>query len=342
MRSVNRVLIETTVRRALKNIQDSPERSFRNLVDLGLTVLYGRFTQHFLNTVQEMLQSNNSAYFQLIRDIVSNVNHDNLVKFGVNIGYNGCTLGAKKIREIEAEQNFDIPWSIFLDIDVDEFAAHEQQYDSLISQGEELGIYTWILWMPEKIYKVLPLIEKHSDCAFVLCCLPESIDASTVEDFSSIDNLMIAVRYGEDASDACALLRENHRLYSVYVPYSEDDAPSIENGEIYSCTEVVHPAFTILKAEKDCPIEIQKQIYTSVEKARESQKYQTVPWDACYDNQYIDSIISDSVCSAGVDRNGCFISLCDQIIRDKYNVFTENLKDVLKAAFPKKHVTATP
>lgn len=45
--SVSRILIETTVRQTLKGIQEDPERSIRNLVDMALQFSEGRFQNRF-------------------------------------------------------------------------------------------------------------------------------------------------------------------------------------------------------------------------------------------------------------------------------------------------------
>lgn len=41
--SLNQTLIETTIRNAIKQIKDDPERNIRNLVDMALTFSNGRF-----------------------------------------------------------------------------------------------------------------------------------------------------------------------------------------------------------------------------------------------------------------------------------------------------------
>jgi len=48
-RSLNQTLIETTIRNAIKQIKDDPERNIRNLVDMALTFSNGRFQQLFFN-----------------------------------------------------------------------------------------------------------------------------------------------------------------------------------------------------------------------------------------------------------------------------------------------------
>ena len=52
--SVSRILIETTVRQTLKGIQEDPERSIRNLVDMALQFSEGRFQNRFFETAHTL------------------------------------------------------------------------------------------------------------------------------------------------------------------------------------------------------------------------------------------------------------------------------------------------
>lgn len=97
--SMSRFITGSVVKRTLKDIKDNPERSIRNLVDMALQFSGGRFQQDFFTTAQTMLQNENSAYYRLVRDIVSHADTDRLYTFGMNLGYNGCTAGAQRIRE---------------------------------------------------------------------------------------------------------------------------------------------------------------------------------------------------------------------------------------------------
>ena len=107
--SMSRVLIETVVKGALKAIKDSPERGIRNLVDIALQFSKGRFQQNLFSTVQTMLQNESSAYYELVRDVIFHTDTDRLFTFGMNLGYNGCTIGAQRIRENEKRMNCNIP-----------------------------------------------------------------------------------------------------------------------------------------------------------------------------------------------------------------------------------------
>ena len=58
---ISRILIETVVRKTLRDMKDSPERSTRNLVDMALHFSSGHFQREFFEMAQEMLQNEHSA-----------------------------------------------------------------------------------------------------------------------------------------------------------------------------------------------------------------------------------------------------------------------------------------
>ena len=112
---VRRVLIESMIRRTLDDMKENPGRGTRNLIDLGMNFAKGRFQQQFFHEAQEMLENESSAYYPMVQDIVTHVDNDRLLTFGMNIGDNSCTIGAKTIRQIEAEKRFDVPWALTLE-----------------------------------------------------------------------------------------------------------------------------------------------------------------------------------------------------------------------------------
>ena len=147
--SVSRILIETTVRQTLKGIQEDPERSIRNLVDMALQFSEGRFQSRFFATAHAWLKNDKSAYYNLIPDAVNHIETEHLVRLGMNIGYNSCTWGARRIRSNERRLGFNIPWAVFLQMEEGKERCDLGRYHWVIQQGEELGIYSWALFAPE-------------------------------------------------------------------------------------------------------------------------------------------------------------------------------------------------
>ena len=96
---LDRTIIEATVERALSEIRADPERTLRRLVDMGQGFANGPFQRHFFEAAQHMLENESSAYYQLLKRIVTEVNHEKLKTFGMNLGYNGCTKGVQSSYE---------------------------------------------------------------------------------------------------------------------------------------------------------------------------------------------------------------------------------------------------
>ena len=98
---MSRVLIETMVRKGIREIQEDPERSARNLVDMAIHFLpEGRFSRALFDNVQRMLRDEDSAYYALVSDMVHHMDAERLLTFGMLLGYDGFTLGAQHARAL--------------------------------------------------------------------------------------------------------------------------------------------------------------------------------------------------------------------------------------------------
>lgn len=334
--NVSRILIETIVRKTLKDIKESPERSTRNLVDMALHVSKSRFQRNFFQAAQKMLQNEQSPYYALIQNIAMNVDHEKLLTFGINLGYNSCTLGAKKIREIEAREHYNIPWCISLQLDMTSFAQHQQQYQMLIAEGKTLGIHTWLLFVEDQPQEAMSLVFDHPDCAFFLFCYPQYLTRSFAEQASEANNVMLVVNCEEDIMEECIMFRQRGLLYSVYAQYGDADVDSITSGAWLDRVESLGGIFTALLPTADCSVGSREAVHAYMESARNEQLYQTLPMEVTRDCSYVDSIISDEECTAIFDAQGQLIAK-DQRLNDPcFCVFKHSLQDVLRCAFPKR------
>lgn len=334
--SVSRILIETMVRRTIREIQESPKRSVRNLVDLALHFADGRFQKRFLQIAQTMLKNENSLYYRVVTDTVSHVNTDRLVKFGMNVGFNSCTQGAATIRQIEHQQHFNVPWSVSVELTDITYMERKGEYQELLEQGKELGIYTWMLHGQEDCTKLLDLAAQNDDCAFVLFCDPAGVTEQFLEKAEDCENLMICVLYAEGAEKVCGQLRDAGFLYAVYREYGEADEEKIYSGEFFDGPERLHGVMTALEAEKGCPVEVQRKVYRHVVEERTHQKRSTVAWDIFQDSMFIDSIISEDSCSVFFDIEGQLYTYEEQLARREANLFRQPLRQILEENFPKK------
>jgi hypothetical protein len=334
--STSRILTGSVVKRTLKNMKENPERSIRNLVDMALQFTSGRFQQDFFATAQTMLQNENSAYYRLVRDIVSHADTDRLYTFGMNLGYNGCTTGAQRIRENEKKLNCNIPWTVAIQIDAEQFEEKEQQYQATIQTGEKLGIYVWILFCMEQPQKSLLLAKNNPDSAFFLFCEPEDLTSDFLDDATELYNLMLVVRCDENASSTCANLRNLGLLYSVWYQYGQKDTETIINGDLFYCGQQPSPIFFVLLPNLECPDVVQHLAHQAVQQARKEQSYHTMLWELQGDNSLIDAIISDDTCSVYFNMDGNLCGWHKEIKSGQNNLFQNNLTDIFVSACPKK------
>lgn len=334
--NMSRILIETVVKKTLKDILEDPERSIRNLVDMALHFSEGRFQKRFFELAQTMLKNEHSPYYDLIQDTVFHVDAARILRFGMNLGYNSCTLGARIIREIENKDQYNIPWAISLDLYSDQFCKHQEIYQNLIFQGEELGVYTWMLFGDNQYQNILPLIQEHPDSAFILFCDPRNITPSFLDGAAELYNLMPAIRYSENASELCMLLREMGLLYSVYEIYNYDNMNEILSGNLFCSTEQLHPVFTGLLPDRFCSDGVKTQIHDYIIQARNNQIFQTIPWEMIRDVETVDGIISNDTCMVKFDWEGYLYPSHGRGTAGRLNLFQNSLSQILKCAFPKE------
>lgn len=333
-KNITRILIETTIKNAIKQMKDDSERSIRNVVDMALNFTNGRFQEHLLTAAQTMLKNDRSCYYKLIPDMVSNINEEHLITFGMNVGYNSCTIGAKKIRENEMEGHYNIPWSISLEIEGNEYMKHTSDYHSLIEQGMKLGIFTWSIHSAGQLHHILELAKSFPECAFPIFCMPEEITPALLDDVNDIYNIMFIVQYSDDTEKVCALLRSRKLIYSISI--SLPDTACINMEDILSDTENMHSAFTIFMGNTESPLEKETNFYQWIKQTRMEQRYRTIPFDMIHDNLFIDSIISDDACSIGFTQNGDCYTFTDYTIQKNNNFFNRKLSEILRTVTPKK------
>lgn len=335
-KSMSRMLVETVVKRAIKSIKDSPERGIRNLVDMALQFSEGRFQKNFFTMAQTMLQNENSAYYGLVRETVMHTDADRLYTFGMNLGYNSCTEGARRIRHNEEKMNCNIPWTISLWIDTQKLNANHEPYDALIREGESLGIYTWMLFVLEDPRQALSLVKNHPDSAFCVFCQTGDLSAAFLAEAAGMNNIMLVVRYEESSANRCAMLREMGLLYSVWYQYGQKDTETILSGELFSSTRQLFPTFTVLIPDKSCPEKTRRLVYHAVKSAREEQTYRTIVLELQGDSRLIDSIISGDACSICFDKDGNLYDWSKKYEGKHCNLFQSSLGDILMDACPEK------
>jgi len=302
--SLTRAIIETVVRRTLKEIGDNPERSLRNLVDMAQQFAQTETQRHFFGAAQQLLKDESSAYYALVRNTVAQVDVERLLRFSMNLGYDGCLLGSKRISQFEKEHICNVPWTVSLELTPESYAQHRAAYSRLIAEGEELGIHCWMLFATQDAAAALELAAAHPSSDFCLFGTAEQWREELLDELQQLPNLMPVLRLDESAAAVCAQMRQQQLLYSLWQPYTEAAIPQIAGGELFFVAQQFNPAFMVLVADRGCPAAVQQQVHRLVQEARLRQQYCLMPWEFHGDNGQMDAIISEDYCSLYFDAGG--------------------------------------
>ena len=329
--TISRTLIQTMVRQKLNSIKSDPERSLRNLVDMGLSFAANGAQRRFLQQAQHALQDESSAYYRIIYDMALHVDTEHLMGFGMNLGYNSLTAGARMIRRLEGECGYDIPWCLSLIIDRAGYAAHEASYAALIEQGKKLGIYTYLLLARELPAGLFTLLRGQRDCAFILFTTPDELTGDVIDSMAQLNNVMPAVRFGDGAEELCDAMRHREMLYSVFLSYDREASEKIAADGIVLDIEQLHAPLTFLVAKSAPEENTPSPFYRHLIDVRDDLRVQTIPVELWEDIRHIDGVISPRPSHSMVfDPRGHLIR-ADGTVDERLSFFEMPLTNILSA-----------
>ncbi len=331
-----RVIVRSALDKAIRDIENDANRSIRNLIDLVLKFSKGRFQQSLFKTFQAMMRNENSAYYTLVKNIVARVDHETIKTFGFNLGYNGCTDGAKLIRENECGYGFNIPWTVSFVLD-SEGRLSMDSICNMVEQGRSLGIFTYFIFCNNgSAAAIPPLLGAYGDCAFVLFTEPAYLDSAALDGISLHKNAMTVVLSSKpEFASAASELLERRMLYSAYSFYGDENADDLLSG--LWLNEVVNAscAFAVLIPEPSCGERAKSTIREYVNDVRDRQETPVLLIDTESDIILIDQIISEDYCSMGFGSDGVAFDSFGTLKGDANNLWDFSLMEILRANMQK-------
>lgn len=341
---VTRALIEMLVSKSIKDVATDPHRSIRNLVEMGQIFSTGASQRDFFDACSTMLENEDSAYYTMLEDAVAYIAPDKIIKLGINIGYNGCTLGVKKMRDYEAETGIRLPWLVYFSVSGNEGDLTVSRIDEIISQAHDSGTCTFILKVgPGMIPAVIPIIKKYSDAGFILLVRPDELSDSDINELKEIDNVLVSLETApEEQEDAlfarCAKLHYWKCPYAVYMFYNDDNAGRVLDNTWINSIEPAGATFAFLFPSTDTSEKTIEQIRQYVLDIRANQEYPFILMESVNDINIIDQVVAMGPASLGVTAKGELFKNRD---RSPFGtIVNQTLADALKAATPADEIEA--
>ena len=303
-KNYTRVLIETVVERGIRDITDDPKRSLRRLAEMGKQFSEGRFQKASFGHITNLLKNDDSPYYGMLENFLATVDHKAIKTFGLNMGYDSWTYGARLIRRESEKRGYMLPWVVQIHYDPEKKDGIKAlDIDDMAERLGALGINTYVIIRehgsnPDP--ELLEVIRKHSACAFFLFCNDGIIRREDAETIKELGNAVISVNISaERAADTCRILKEMKVLYVIHCPYSAGELDRISDDEYVDEWLSYGSAFIFL-IQKDSDKGAAGKF---AKKTRMEQQYPILIWDLYSDIRLVNEMIPDTpfIFEAGCD-----------------------------------------
>lgn len=331
-----RTIIETLIHKFFRDMENDPDRSIRNMIDLGMNFARGRFQREFFEALQRMLTNEQSAYYELVKNVVADTDHGKLQTFGMNLGFQACTLGADIIRRNEAKWNFNIPWTYHLMFG--ERGLSVEYLNKIVSEGKSLGTYVYVLFPAGEVLKEhAALLREHEDCAFILLTSPESVLGGLMDQIGDISNLLVLVEYRPHGTETAAEKLRGHGLfYGIYETCPSEDQSRLWEPSHLEQISRLRAAFYVLMPERPCDFKEDEERERAVSFIRNQQEYPFLLIDFVSDIQKIDRVISSDSCAVAFDAEGNVHTDTREQQDSGYNIQNRTLFEILEMVTKKE------
>lgn len=294
---LGRALVERTVSMALEDMLSDSRRTVRRLVDLGLTLCRGPFEQMFFAACKATLSDSDSAYYGALEQAVRELNRKTLLTMGVNVGFEGCSRGSRKIREKEKALGCNIPWAISLA--AGDGALSRSRVQSLVSQAGELGIHVFVLedfHLPQQ--ELEGLLADNPTCAFFL--LTRAGRRWEPESLGQCHNVVLLFTRGDAPLEGqTAGLRQAGMPCGLCLDYTHPE----ELDALLAEAESAAPVLVVLRGE-NASGEARQAVYRRVLEIRTAGTHPFLVLEMESDLMAIDTVISAGSCRLSFDPQG--------------------------------------
>ena len=344
-REIVHTLIETAVEKGIRDIKENSNRGTRNLVDLGMHFVKGRFQKNFFRIAQQMLDNENCPYYRLVDNIIRLVDPEIIKHFCVNIGYNSWTYGAEKIREYEKKHGYNIPWTIIFNFSEDtENRLSDDDVSRLLHAGESMGVYCGMFFAgrnKSELESLVRMLAAHKDGGYFIFLNPELITDDIAKATLDARNIAIvlAVDPAGDAAqcgNAVEILQKNRCMYGTFCLYNDDNVKYITSGKYLRQIEALRCTFVFF-VRQSLNVEQNVEYFSRfMQSSRNVCRYQFFIADFYEDIANVDKIISVEDCFLAIKGNGSITASKSRLLGgDLPNIRSHSLQSILRKIMPR-------
>lgn len=263
-KSVKENVESFAVKKALSYLGDNPEKCFPKLLAWADKFDKGDLYKSQRDAFRTVLNNPDSNWYQLIRNIWTDIDPDVRKVAFENFIVNSALLGTRRQNKAKEEYGCNIPWAILLDPTTacnlkctgcwaaeygHQLNLSYETIDNIIKQGTAFGTYMYIYTGGEPLVRKKDLIricEEHPDCVFLSFTNGTLIDEQFANEMLRVKNFFpaISIEGFEEATDfrrgkgtyqaavsAMKLLKSKKLPFGVSCCYTSKNIDSISSEE---------------------------------------------------------------------------------------------------------------
>ena len=347
---------------AYRYLDKDPENNVPKILDFIEKYDKSRVIGRHVDGIRRVFADKDGGGYRLINSLWTDIDSGQRKRLFETIVINSSVIGMPRERECREKYGCNIPWAILMDPTSacnlhctgcwaaeygDRLNLTYEQLDSIIRQGEELGVYMYVYAGGEPLVRkadILRLCRAHPECAFLAFTNATLIDDAFADEMLEVKNLVPAIsvegyesdtdfRRGEGTfrrvREAMERLRARKLMFGVSCCYTRRNADVI-GSEAYYDSIVEWGAkfawfFTYMPVGCSAPTDLmataeqRKFMYQQVRAFRKTKPLFTI--DFWNDAEYVGGCIAGGRSylhiNAGGDVEPCaFIHYSDTNIRD--------------------------
>ena len=264
--NTTRALVSKTIDGVLNyvNKDEDRQKGLLKLTDISEKLMGDKFQKKTFDGARAIISDPESKYMKFVNSILDDIDPHVIKMHALNLGYQAGFYGYQKTSKFAEEHGQRLPWIILMDPTSacnrhcigcwsaeygHKLNLSYEDLDSIVSQGEELGIYFYMMTGGEPLLRkkdIVKLAEKHNKCMFYAFTNGTLVDQEFCDDMRRLGNIALALsiegfeeendsRRGEDSFamtvKAMDLLKENHLPCGTSICYTSKNYKTVTSDK---------------------------------------------------------------------------------------------------------------
>ena len=248
-----RAVVSKTIDGILSYTNKNREAGLLKLTDISEKLMGDKFNKKVFDGARAMISDPDSKWMKYVNSLLDEIDPHVVKMHVLNAGYQAGFYGFSKTSEFAKEHGYRIPWIILMDPTSacnqhckgcwsaeygHKISLSYEDLDSIVTQGEELGIFFYMMTGGEPLIRkadIIRLAEKHNRSFFYAFTNGTLVDDAFCKEMKRLGNISLALsvegfeeqndfRRGEGCFNkvmkAMDLLKENGLVFGTSICYT--------------------------------------------------------------------------------------------------------------------------